>query len=286
MHPRLSVSEVSSWNWSFDEDLSFYEKAGIDAVGVTMRKLTDRDPADVAAALEGAGLRVTNLTASGPFRLDAPETWGDQREAMGNIMDMALAIRPEVVVLTTGAAGVLPWERAADAFDEVMAGPVAEADREGLVLAVEHTHALRTDVGFVHTLRDAMELGWRVGMGACLEVNACWAERNLVGTITAGIEVIRLVQVSDYAIGTTSTPDRLVPGDGDLPLARILGFLLDAGYDGVFDIEVIGPRIEEEGYASAIGRSLDHMTELIDELTAPPPTDDETDETDDQPFAV
>ena len=67
-------------------------------------------------------------------------------------------------------------------------------------------------MGFVHTLRDAIDLARRVDLGVCVEVNACWAERDLASTIADGIDRIRLVQVSDYAIGTTSTPDRLVPG--------------------------------------------------------------------------
>lgn len=108
----------------------------------------------------------------------------------------------------------------------------------------------------------------------CLEVNACWAERNLGGTITAGIEVISLVQVSDYAIGTRTTPERLVPGDGDIPLGRIVGLLLDAGYEGVFDIEIIGPRIEDEGYESAITRSIAAVQRLIE----PPEEDTDADD--------
>ena len=62
------------------------------------------------------------------------------------------------------------------------------------------------------------------------------------------------VQVSDAVAGSVTTPDRAVPGDGDIPLESLLGRILEAGYQGAFDLEVIGPRIEQEGYASAIGR--------------------------------
>ena len=96
-----------------------------------------------------------------------------------------------------------------------------------------------------------------------MELNACWAERGLAATIAAGVGSIALVQVSDFAVGTLSTPNRLVPGDGDIPIARILGQLLDAGYDGCFDLELIGPRITEEGYAAATRRSIDALTELL-----------------------
>jgi sugar phosphate isomerase/epimerase len=276
MLESISVSAVSTWNWSLDEDLAFYEREGIQNVGIAFRKLeADGDVMAAVRRVNDAGLRVTNLLVPGPFELDHPERWHEQRERADLMMDAALDLRPEVVVFTTGPAGRLPWERAADALEEVMHGMILEATRESLPIAFEHTHALRADVGFVHSLRDAIELAWRLGAGVCMEVNACWAERNLGGTIAAGVDAISLVQVSDFAIGTHTTPDRLVPGDGDIPLGRIVGQLRDAGYEGAFDIEIIGPRIEEEGYESAIARSVDHVTSLLE-----PPDDDEEESAD------
>ena len=76
--------------------------------------------------------------------------------------------------------------------------------------------------------------------------------RRKSATLRDAMDVIKLVQVSDFIVGTRDTPNRVVPGDGDIPLRRILGDVLRAGYDGAFDLELIGPRIEEEGYESAI----------------------------------
>jgi sugar phosphate isomerase/epimerase len=123
----------------------------------------------------------------------------------------------------------------------------------------------------VHTLRDAIDLAQRTGVGVCMEVNACWVERGLGDTIATGVQAgqIRLVQLSDFVVGTKSTPDRAVPGDGDIPLPRIVGQLLAAGYEGAFDIEIIGPRIEAEGYDAAVSRSLAYVSELL-RAAAPP----------------
>ena len=103
----------------------------------------------------------------------------------------------------------------------------------------------------------------RLSVGVCMEVNACWGERGLAQTVADAVDVLRLVQVSDYVIGTLRTPDRAVPGDGDIPLPRIIGQLLEAGYDGVFDVELIGPRIEAEGYQRAVPRAVERVESLL-----------------------
>jgi sugar phosphate isomerase/epimerase len=133
-------------------------------------------------------------------------------------------------------------------------------------LCLEHTNSLRHDVSFVHTLRDAIDLAERLDIHVCMEINACWAERDLARTIAAGIGRIGIVQVSDFSIGTLSTPNRLVPGDGDIPLRRVIGHVLDAGYAGVFDLELVGPAIEAEGYRSALARSCEYVSELLSEV--------------------
>jgi sugar phosphate isomerase/epimerase len=101
-----------------------------------------------------------------------------------------------------------------------------------------------------------------------MEINACWGERALSDTIVAGADRIRLVQLSDYVIGTLTTPDRAVPGDGDIPFERILSPLLGAGYRGAFDIELIGPRIEAEGYEQAVPRAVRAVELLLERLGA------------------
>jgi sugar phosphate isomerase/epimerase len=209
---------------------------------------------------------VTNLIGIGPFRLDDASQWPGQRDRVRGALDAAEAVGAECMILTTGPAGQLSWEDAADALADALAPLVEEARARGVPFGLEHTNSLRVDVGFVHTLRDVVDLARRVGIGVCVETNACWAERGLAGTIADGVDTFRIVQVSDFAIGTLSTPNRLVPGDGDIPLERILGQVLGAGYGGCFDLELIGPRIDDEGYESACARAVDALGELLTRL--------------------
>lgn len=266
MHPRISLSAISTFSWTLDEDLAFYERAGITAIGASLAKLEAVGVETGAQRLRDAGLRVTNLIGIGPFRLDDASRWAVQRDRVRRALDAAEAVDAGCLILTTGPAGQLTWEDAADALSEALAPLVAEARRRGIPFGLEHTNSLRVDVGFVHTLRDVIDLARRLDVGVCVETNACWAERALDATIRDGVDVFRIVQVSDFAIGTLSTPDRLVPGDGDIPLERILGQILAAGYEGAFDLELIGPHIDEEGYDAACTRAASVLGDLLDRI--------------------
>ena len=268
MHPRVSLSAISTFSWSLDDDLAFYERAGITAIGASLAKLEAAGIEEGARRLRDAGVRVTNLIGIGPFHLDNPAQWDGQRDRLRRALDAAEAVGAECMILTTGPARQLPWEAAADALEAALAPIVEAASTRGIPFGLEHTNSLRADVGFIHSLHDCVDVARRLGIGVCVEFNACWAERGLADTLRDGVDTFRIVQVSDYAIGTTSTPNRLVPGDGDIPLDRVVGQVLAAGYEGCFDLELIGPRIDEEGYESACRRAVTAIGDLLTRLDA------------------
>jgi sugar phosphate isomerase/epimerase len=267
-HPRVCVSAISTYKLDLAGDLAFWAAHGIDNVGVSVAKLDTFGWEEGTARVVDSGVRVANLIGLGPFHLTDPSQWDRQRERLADALRAGHSMGAECVVFTTGPAGPLPWEEAADALETALAPVLLEAAALGIPFAVEHTNSLRVDVGFVHSLRDVVDLARRLGTGVCMEVNACWAERGLAATIESSMDVIRLVQVSDFAIGTLATPDRRVPGDGDIPLARILGQVLGAGYRGVFDLELIGPKIDAEGYESAVPRAVGELGSLLTQLGA------------------
>jgi sugar phosphate isomerase/epimerase len=269
MHDRVCVSAISTYRQSLVEDLAFWAGHGIDHVGVSVAKLEAHGWDDGVARVADAaadGLRVGNLIGLGPFHLAEPAQWPGQRERLTRALDAAVRLDAGCLVVTTGPATPLTWEDAADAL-EIALEPVLEASRAASVpFAIEHTNSLRVDVGFVHSLRDVLDLARRLDTGVCMEINACWAERDLDRSITNGIDRIRLVQVSDFRVGTLATPARVVPGDGDIPIVRIIGDVLAAGYTGSFDLELIGPRIEEEGYDAAIPRAVHALESMLESL--------------------
>ena len=220
------------------------------------------------AALAASGIAASNTVGSTGFSVGHPERWDEERAALCLAVDAAAALSAPCVCTLPGPAAPLESDAARTAFAAAVAPVRDYADRQGVRLAVEHVNTLRRDLGFVHTLADAVDMADITGTGVCVELNNAWVEMRLPEVFARGVDTFALVQVSDFVIGTTDTPNRAVPGDGDIPLERLLGELLDAGYTGPFDLEVIGPRIEAEGYASAVRRGVSWLTDTLNRLGA------------------
>ncbi len=268
-HPRVSLSMLSHWNWTVDEDLAFFDREGVEVIGCSLAKLQRAGGWEgYVDRIRAGGYRVANLVGLGPIPWSDPAQRSAGAARTRDALDAALALGAETMILTTGPAGSLTWEEAADAYADTVGPVLEEYAGRGLRITLEHTNGLRVDIGFLHSLRDAIDFARRLGIGVCMEINACWAERGLGATIADGVDTIGIVQLSDFATGTMNTPNRLVPGDGDIPMARIVGQLLAAGYPGVFDLEMIGPRIEEEGYESASPRAVEYVGDLLRDLGA------------------
>ncbi len=135
-------------------------------------------------------------------------------------------------------------------------------------MLLEPTNPLRVDISFVFWQRDAMDLARLAGTKVMLDFQSCWYERGLERVVRDNIDLVGLAQISDYVIGTAQTGDRAVPGDGDIPLERLIAMVLDAGFEGSFDLEVMGPRVEDEGYRSSVRRCVERASDLLDRLGA------------------
>ena len=251
-HPRISVDQECSGPLAFEEDVAFWKELGVDELGMISTKL---EPIgwDVDRVL-GSGLRVSNVVT--------------EERVVAEALEFGARTGADSVWLTPGSIGSRLWEEAAEAFCTRIAPSVARAGELGVPFAVQPTNSLRLDLSFVFTLRDTLELARMAGTGVVLELECCWYERGLEALVREHLDRITLVQISDFVIGDTSSPNRAVIGDGDIPLERLLAMLLDAGYEGMFDLELVGPRIEREGHLSATRRSLERASEMLARLGA------------------
>jgi len=272
VNPRISVSAICSPQWSFDEDLAFYERTGVSCVGLSFDKMLQAADGNldrveqIAGRVVDAGLRVSNMLGLGVFDLASSDTWPRQEERLLAAVCVGVVVGTGCLVSLSGPAGPLSWEDAVDAWSAASERFRRTAHEAGLVVAVEHTNQLRMDLSFLHNLADTVEVSERLDVGVCMDVSTCWTERALTETVTASVHRLSLVQVADWKVGTRCTPDRAIPGEGDIPLRRILRDVLAAGYGGVFDLEVLGPSAEALGYEAVIGGGMAWLERALPDL--------------------
>lgn len=241
-------------NQSFDADLALWADLGIDNVGLISPKLEAGGPQASQQKVVDAGLKVSSMSA---YRPDIVR-W----------LPFTTAVGCSVLYTVSGSYGPIPWEQSAESFCREMAPIAARAKEYGVRLAVEPTNPLRSDSSFLFSVRDAFDLARTVGIGIVVDFYSAWYERDLDRLVRDNIELVALVQIDDYKLGTFNIPNRCAIGDGDVPVERLLAMVLEAGYEGPFDLEILGRAIEEEGYRDPIMRSVDRATKMLERLGA------------------
>jgi sugar phosphate isomerase/epimerase len=263
VHPRLSVNTIGFGAVPVREILDDLLDRGITVLGVPMMQLETGGLAANLAIVRERGVDVVTTVVPMAFTLNQPERWPGERRRLISGLDVAAELGCSVLYSTTGPASGLTWDDAAARFGEAVQPVVAHAEAVGVRFAIENTTTMRADLGFVHVLADAVELAHRSGVALCADLFAAWTDRHLEQTLAGHAAEFALVQVADFVLGTLQTPDRAVPGDGDIPIARQLRALAEGGYAGRVELELLGPRITDEGPARATARGLRALEKLL-----------------------
>ncbi|MEM6798683.1 MAG: sugar phosphate isomerase/epimerase family protein [Planctomycetota bacterium] len=265
--PRLSMNELTTFRWSFDEDLFHYSRAGYDAVGVWRRKLADFGEERGAELLADSGMAVSNLLWAGGF------TGNDGRSLAESVADGQAAIRTASVinagclVLYTGGRNNHTSRHAQRLVRSALEDLLVTADEYDVTLAIEPMHtACAGEWSVLTTLEDTVDLLADFASPRLKLVYDTYhfplpeRELPLLCDLTPMIAVVHL--------GDARTPhgidqERCPLGSGRAPVSEMISTLLEAGYEGDFDIELMGPTIEASDYESVLRSSRDFFQQSV-----------------------
>jgi sugar phosphate isomerase/epimerase len=239
---RLSLSEISTANASFEEDVAAYAAAGFDGIGIWEFKLPADDAANVAL-LHDAGLGVANCIPAVPsilpLRLPGMEGPPDVRarvDALCASMRRLAAYTPESVLVITGPAhGPDSQQIVTEGLREI----AAAARDAGVRLGLEPIHASQHQtVSFVNSIADAVALLDEAELddvGIMADTYNLWHEPpEALRRVAKRITGLHVADEPDEA-GRT---DRVLPGEGGMHSAELVHALVDAGWNGYLDVEI------------------------------------------------
>jgi sugar phosphate isomerase/epimerase len=263
VHDRISVNNLCFPGAPLATDIESWRSLGARRIGIQTAKMSAEGWDGYLESLRGAGFAVETIVHLNARRFDDDAEVESFQSELSRTLVAAQALDARTVYTTTGARGTLTWEEAAQRFCAAIAACAQQARRAGVELLVEPAPTLYPEYYFTHTLRDAVQLAEQAGVGVVIDIFSCWTEAGLRESIERAMKRCHLVQVGDYVIGDRAYPCRAVPGDGAIPLARIIGWILEAGYAGAFDLELMGPRIDREGHCEAVRRTADWLGALL-----------------------
>ena len=98
----LSMNEITTYRWSFEEDVENYQEAGYSAIGLWRNKLTDSDEDEAIELLAESGLEVTHLSWAGGFTGSDGRTLAESVDDANEALRLAADIRAKCIVLYSG----------------------------------------------------------------------------------------------------------------------------------------------------------------------------------------
>ena len=133
-------------------------------------------------------------------------------------------------------------------------------------VALEPTRPQFAHVAFVHSLRDALALAAATDLWLVLDTAHLWWEPGLPALLADAVPRCAAVQLADLGFGWPGP--RTGGARRRWTAARSLRGRAwsHRGFAGPFELEIIGQSIDEEGYGSAVGRSLRHLDGLLGRL--------------------
>jgi sugar phosphate isomerase/epimerase len=231
-----------AWDWNALECIDAWTRAGLPAIGLSLHQFKDLEPDRVTREVRASGLAVSSLQGVHLYDLCEPERALGRRAELCTSLDIAAELGAECVVAMTGPRGDLSWDEAMGRVVEQTIGVLPELHARDVRLAIEPVSPIRQDLSFVNMAADAVDIVRRVGdpsFGYLFDTYHLWWQRGIESLARDTADRVFCVQVSDHKAFTLRALDRAMPGEGIIPLHRLLHALADGGYDGWWELEVI-----------------------------------------------
>ena len=253
----FGISEFTTMPWSFDKDVEHYAALGVDTIEVVEAKLDDDRFADQMQSIAGAGLAISGVqpavrTFFGSKMKPDPKPLDERVACLRASIERLAKYAPGVPFITN--TGAHPKGDMADAMKVVSAklkelAPVA-ADH-GVTLALEPLNPTSVNVESaiwtIDQALDVIEATGRDEVGLCLDYWNIWQNEDVEAAIKRAGDRIFTVQASDWRT-PKSFADRIMPGDGAIPLGRLLKATREAGFAGPYVVEIFSNDVPDSLY--------------------------------------
>lgn len=265
--PTLSMNELTTFRWPLEEDVRQYAAAGYEGIGVWRQKLSDYGEEAAVDLIAESGLRVTNLLWAGGFTGSCGRTPEESVQDAIHAIRMAGALGAGCLVIYPGGRNFHIYRQA----ERLLRGALDQlldyaADVE-VALAIEPMHAASAgDWTFLTDVESTVALveSYRTPfLKLVFDTYHFGHDEAVRANLAELVPHIGVVHLADRAEAHAIDQPRRPLGEGRLHLAEIVRGLVDAGYTGDFDVELIGSQLDESQYEGVLSASLEYFERVL-----------------------
>lgn len=263
---QLSMNEMTTYRWSFEEDVAQYRAAGIEAIGVWRPKIVDFGEDKGVDLLAESGLEVSNLLWAGGFTGSDGRTLRDSIDDGHDAIRLAAELKAHCLVIYSGGRAGHTHNHARRLLKDALAELLPVAAEQRLTLAIEPMHpACASECTFLTSIDDTLMLiesldsPW---LKLVFDTYHFGLEPGMVARLSRLAGQIAIVHLGDGKSPPEAEQNRARLGDGSVPLKEIVATLSSAGYDGYYDVELFGEEIQPSDYRQLLEQSMRAFSQL------------------------
>lgn len=244
---RFGISEFTTYPWTFEHDVESYARLQVEAIEVCEFKLDESRMGEQLAQIGKHHLTISSVqpvvrtlfpSQSQPEPTNIPDRMARFRQTIERFGDLASGV-PFVTNTGNPPGGNIQEVIDTAAREYRMVADFAQ--EHGARVALE---PLNASIANIETAIWTLQQGMRIvnavdrpNFGICLDFWNIWQNADIADAIRSSGDRIFIVQLSDWRT-PRSFQDRLIPGDGDIPIPDLLRATHESGYRGPYVVEI------------------------------------------------
>jgi len=261
------MNEMTTYRWSFLEDVSAYQDAGLNAIGIWRPKLVEFGEERGIELIRDSGLAVSSLSWAGGFTGSNEHSFLEALDDARDAVRVGGALNAECLVIISGSRAGHTVNHSRRLLVDALRSLGDLAAEHQLPLAVQPMHSMFTrEWTFLTTIDQTLDVLDRCDheyVQLAFDVYHLWQEPRLLERIPQIASRVAVVQLSDWSNPPRSENDRCLPGDGEIPLNEIVTAFAESDYEGHFELEVWSQKIWNSDYQKLLATCRSRFGDLF-----------------------
>lgn len=238
--------------WSFHQDVVRYLIQGFHSMGVWRHKIEDHDLLEVADYLHEMKMNVSSVHWAGGFTGGDGTTYADAIQDAMDAIDLTSRLQGGCLIVHPGCRNGHICNHARRLFRSALKTLLPVASDYGVRLAIELMPCPSADNWtFMRRIQCALELINEFPeeqLGIVLDLYHVGLNEEIFEAVPEFASRIALVQLADRAEQCQPVEHRLSLGDGKVPFEKWFQQLNQAGYAGLYEVELHGAGLADIEY--------------------------------------